>query len=231
MVHRGFHVGTVMLFIATVLLVISSISSPVTSDIGLMKITLNNATTIRHSSVNFGTLGFCILDVPPDNTDQDSCGPKGVKYDIAGEIAALGLPAFGHAQGSSLNGLTGVLILHEVAAGIAFIAFLLALVSHRIGFLLAAAVAFLAFLITLIAMAVDFALFGVVKAHVHNANMGMSAAYGVGTWTCLAAFVVLFFATFTTCCACVTGRREKRSTVATTSTRRGWWRRRNANTY
>ncbi|KAG8865727.1 hypothetical protein FRB97_004480, partial [Tulasnella sp. 331] len=82
MVHRGFHVGTFLLFVATVLLVVSSISSPVTTDIGLMKITLNNATSIRRSSVNFGTLGWCNLDVPPDNTDQDSCGPRNVGYNI-----------------------------------------------------------------------------------------------------------------------------------------------------
>ncbi|KAG9011338.1 hypothetical protein FRB93_003140 [Tulasnella sp. JGI-2019a] len=193
MAHSGFHIGTFLLFVATVLLIISCISSPVTSSISLMKVSNGG------SSVNFGTLGWC----------SGGCTNNRVGYDVAGEMAAVGVPAFSHGKARTLNGLTNALILHEVAAGIAGIAFILALLSHRIGFLLASTVASLAWVVTLVAMAIDFSLFGSIKTHVHDAHNGAGASFGVGTWTCLAAFIILFFATITTCLACITGRRDK----------------------
>jgi hypothetical protein len=66
----------------------------------------------RKPSVNFGVFGLCILDVPPDNTDQDYCSGRSVGYDISGEIAALGVPAFGSTKAKLLNGLTKALVLH-----------------------------------------------------------------------------------------------------------------------
>jgi hypothetical protein len=63
---RGFHwIGVSFIFIAAILLLVTSISSPVIGDIGILKVMLTNKTDIRHSSVTFGTFGHCILDVPP----------------------------------------------------------------------------------------------------------------------------------------------------------------------
>ncbi|KAG8869588.1 hypothetical protein FRB98_002371 [Tulasnella sp. 332] len=186
----------------------------------------NDATSTRRSSVNFGTLGLCNLNVPQTTPTRTLADPRllgtilfwkkmtlNARPLAAGEISAIGLPAFSNSKGKTLNNLLNALILHQVAAGVAFIAFLLAVISHRIGFLLASAVASLAWVITLVAMAIDFALFGVIKTHVHDAHNGMTASYGVATWTTLAAFIILFFATNTTCFACVTGRRGKKTRV------------------
>lgn len=57
------HVGTFLLFAAAILLLITTISSPVIHDIGLLKVTLTNQSSLRNSSVTFGTFGYCVLDV------------------------------------------------------------------------------------------------------------------------------------------------------------------------
>lgn len=56
------HIGTFLLLVATVLLVITTISAPVVNDIGLLKVTLSNATSDHWSEVSFGTFGYCVLD-------------------------------------------------------------------------------------------------------------------------------------------------------------------------
>lgn len=59
------HVGTFLLFAASILLLVTTISAPVIKDIAILKVMLTNKTNIRNSSVIFGTFGHCILDVPP----------------------------------------------------------------------------------------------------------------------------------------------------------------------
>jgi hypothetical protein len=59
-------VGVVFLFIAAILLLVTTISAPVVKDIAILKVMLTNKTDIRNSSVTFGTFGHCILDVPPN---------------------------------------------------------------------------------------------------------------------------------------------------------------------
>jgi hypothetical protein len=55
----------VFIFLASILLLITTISSPVVGDIAILKVMLTNQTDIRNSSVTFGAFGHCILDVPP----------------------------------------------------------------------------------------------------------------------------------------------------------------------
>jgi len=64
------HVGTFLLFAASILLLITTISAPVVNDIALLKVTLTNTSTDgRKSSVTFGTFGFCVLDVAGQGYD------------------------------------------------------------------------------------------------------------------------------------------------------------------
>lgn len=57
--------GVALLFISSILLLVTTISAPVINDISLLRVTLTNKTEIRNSSVSFGTFGYCVLDVPP----------------------------------------------------------------------------------------------------------------------------------------------------------------------
>ncbi|KAJ7146050.1 pali-domain-containing protein [Mycena epipterygia] len=194
------HIGTFLIFSALVLLIVASISAPTVAKIDFLHVAVANG-----SSVNFGSLGFCI-----QMADGNSCTPTGVGYRIADEIAAIGINPFSGVKAASLHGLTEGLILHQIAAGITGIAFLLAVCSHRLGYLFASAVAFIAFLFSLAVLIIDFIVFGSVKDHV-NKNDG-SATFGNAIWMVLAATIVLFFASIATCFACVTARRHRRST-------------------
>ncbi|KAJ7222288.1 actin cortical patch SUR7/pH-response regulator pali [Mycena pura] len=194
------HVGTFLIFAAMVLLIVVSISAPTVSKIDFLHISLTNG-----SAVNFGTLGYCIT-MPGG---PSSCTPTGVGYRIANEITALGINSFNGAQAASLHGLTEAFILHQIGAGVAAIAFLLAACSHRLGYLVASAVALVAFLISLVAMIIDFIVFASVRHHVND--NGGHATFGNAIWMVLAATIVLFFASIATCFACITGRRHSRS--------------------
>ena len=68
---------------------------------------------------------------------------------------------FDQTGSATADGLTNVMILHPIACGVSFIAFLISLGAGVVGSLLGAAVAALAWLITLVVMAIDFTLFGV----------------------------------------------------------------------
>jgi len=70
-------------------------------------------------------------------------------------------PGFNTAGTGSTGGLTNALILHPIACGLAFIAFLLALIPGVFGALFATSVTALAWILALVVMAIDFALFGV----------------------------------------------------------------------
>lgn len=76
-------------------------------------------------------------------------------------MAEIDGKGFSAIAGDTADGLTNALILHPIACGVAFIAFLLSLGSGVVGSLLGAIVAGIAWILTLVVMAIDFALFGV----------------------------------------------------------------------
>lgn len=61
MAQTGFfhHIGTFLLFAATVLLIITCISAPVVHDLAILKVDLGNSASSSHGTVTFGTFGFC----------------------------------------------------------------------------------------------------------------------------------------------------------------------------
>lgn len=94
-------------------------------------------------------------------TDQDFCFPKVIGYDPAAIMSQIDGSRFNTAGTGSTTGLTKALILHPIACGLAFLAFLLALIPGVFGALFAASMTALAWIIALVVMAIDFALFGV----------------------------------------------------------------------
>ncbi|KAK5126153.1 hypothetical protein LTR85_011509 [Meristemomyces frigidus] len=108
------------------------------------------------------------------------------------------------------------MVLHPIACGLAFIAFLLSLGSGIIGFLAGALVALIAWLLTLISLAVDFSVFGIVRHHVNQDKSGSHAKFGSGIWLLLASFVTLFFGMLIVLFTCASARREKKRAAAAT---------------
>ena len=76
-------------------------------------------------------------------------------------MAEIDGTGFSEAASDSADALTYAMILHPIACGIAFIAFLLSIGAGVIGSLLGALVAALAWILTLVVMAIDFTWAGV----------------------------------------------------------------------
>ncbi|KAH9906869.1 pali-domain-containing protein [Xylariomycetidae sp. FL2044] len=247
------HIGTFLLFSATVLLVITCISAPVVSDISLLKVDLDdrNSTLVaenRHPQITFGTFGYCVKDT--STSGQNPCSPSQVGYHATSLIEShVRGTSFSHYASSTADALTRVMILHPVAAALAFLAFLMALGAGVLGSLLASLTALLAFLVTLVALVCDFVAFSIIRSEVNdNENLGTGdasrATWGAAIWTALAAAICALLGTvvvFFTCCSARLRRRRERTVVkepgfvegggaATTTTgttpagRRRWWR-------
>jgi hypothetical protein len=62
MARTGFfhHIGTFLLFAATILLIVTCISSPVVRHLSILKVDYRNT---ADSSVSFGTFGYCLNNV------------------------------------------------------------------------------------------------------------------------------------------------------------------------
>jgi len=198
--HHFFHIGTFLVLVASILLLISTISAPVINSISFLKV---HTPAGRQT---FGALGYC--------STSNTCSKSHIGYDIAAIISSSSGTTY---KNGALENLTKALVLHPVATGVAFIAFLIAAGSHCVGFLFASIIAAIAWVITLVLVVIDFSLFGAAKVHINNDITNASASYGVAVWLTLAAFIVLFFATITTCFACFTDRRSRTSRGSKTS--------------
>ena len=142
----------------------------------------------------------------PSQASNHGCSSSKVGYDVT---SVTGARLDHQWTNDTVNNLTKVLVLHPVAAGIAFFAFLVTLCADRLGFICAAFIAFLAFVVSLVAMIFDFVVFGIVKHEITNNTTG-SADYGSATWMTLAATIILFFAIFIVFFSCCTGMRNKK---------------------
>lgn len=114
------------------------------------------------------------------------------------------------------------MVLHAIASGTAFIAFLVSLGgAHIMASLGASLIAGLAWLFTVISIATDFSLFGVIRREVNDDaktnNTGRSASFGAGIWCLVAAFVILSAAIVIVFFSCFGARREKKKRAAGTT--------------
>ena len=102
------------------------------------------------------------------------------------------------------------MILHPIACGLNFIAFLLALGAGFVGSLVASLVALLAFLTTAVVLIIDFVLFSVVKSNVNDNDSGARAEFGAAAWTTLVSAICSLVGTVVVFLTCCSGRLHKR---------------------
>jgi hypothetical protein len=177
-------------------------------------------------------------------TDQDWCPPASVGYQPAVVMEAIDSTSYSSSAVNSADTLTSALVLHPIAAGIAFISFLISAGAGVIGSVIGAMVAFVAWAVTLVVMAIDFALFEVslrpslghamrlleltpvhqiIKDNVNSDGSGSYAYWSVGMWTTMAAMILLFLGMFIvlfTCCSARLARRREYKTEAAATGRR-----------
>ncbi|KFY71842.1 hypothetical protein V499_07988 [Pseudogymnoascus sp. VKM F-103] len=193
------HLGSFLLLAACVLLIITTITAPVIKNLAILRVDLQNGDT-----VNFGTFGYCIL-----SDAGNTCTNARIGYSPVPLLDTLGAGDYGSASKNTADALTRVMVLHPVACGLAFLAFLASLGASIFGSLCAALISSVAWLITLVVLITDFVAWGIVKKKV-NDDGNSHASFEVGIWTLLAAFVVLFLGTVLVLLTCCSGRREKK---------------------
>ncbi|KAM7209182.1 pali domain containing protein [Naviculisporaceae sp. PSN 640] len=248
------HIGTFLLLSATVLLIVTCISAPVVNDIALMHVDFSNgdrSSLFDSPSLAFGTFGWCEnhneaadectdsrLGYSPYTAIVRAMGSSGNQIDDTDDNLG-GIDDDGYitvdsdgdrAAAVTTRKLTKAMILHPIACGLNFIAFMLALGAGFVGSLLASLVALLAFLTTCVIMIIDFVLFSIVRAHVDDwtggsGNNGLTgtgmvarARYGSAAWTTLASAICSLLGTiivfFTCCSGRLRKRRERRGVAA-----------------
>ncbi|GAA5885118.1 hypothetical protein JCM6882_007236 [Rhodosporidiobolus microsporus] len=203
----GFHhFGTFLLFAASILLIVATITAPVVNNIALAKASFTVGST--KTTVNLGTLGYCILV----DGSSDSCSSTGVGYEIPPVLVALATSTgvLSDSAEDAINAVTKALVLHPVAAGVSFFAAIVAGCSDRLGFLCAALIAVLAAVLALICMVLDLVFFYVVRKWLRDNDLDVDVSYSYGTWLTVAAFAALFVGVFATACACLSDRKKRR---------------------
>jgi hypothetical protein len=212
MAATGFfhHIGTLLLFIALVLLIVTCITAPAVHDLAIMKVVLGNWTGSEHSTVNFGSFGYCITD---EANGGHTCSKSMIGYSPSAVMNAIENTQFSTSAIDATNDLTKVMVLHPVAAGLAFIAFLLALGAGVVGSLFAALVSVLTFLVTAVVLICDFVLFNVVKNDVNSDGSGSDASFSVGIWTVLVAGICALLGSIIVFLSCCSARLHRNHTA------------------
>jgi len=223
MARTGFfhHIGTFLLLAATVLLIITCISAPVVPGISILKVDLGRNSRSQlfddrdgFPTVTFGSFGYCANGALPGG--RSDC-PRAYGYSPLAVMRSIdGATEYSDYAEDTTRALTKVMILHPIAAGINFIAFVLALSAGTIGSLLASLVALLAFLVTAVACIIDFVLFSIVRSNINDNGTSSAVYYGSAAWTILVSAIcsligaiVVFF----TCCSGRLHRRRERRSV------------------
>jgi uncharacterized membrane protein len=120
---------------------------------------------------------------------------------------------FSDYEEKTAKAMTRVFVLHPVAAGLSFIAFVLAIGAGAVGSFLASLVAVLAFVLTVVVLACDFVGLGIVKSNVNderNGRFDSHAHWSGGMWCVVAAAVCSFLGAVVVFLSCCTGRVKKR---------------------
>lgn len=143
-----------------------------------------------------------------------------VGYNAVGVLTSIDNVPFSVSQRNSINNLTRAMVLHPIAAGLAFVAFLASAVAGFIGAYIAGGIAFITWLLTLVIMAIDLSIFGVratlvlhfrsltrslvqlIRNHVNVNFRGNYAQYASGMWTCVSAMCTLLVGMIIVMCTC-----------------------------
>lgn len=196
------YVGTVMLLLATIFMVVASIGPPAVNQLNLLNVNFNGVNG-ANNRLYFGVFGYCWTG------EGGSCSGPRMGYSPGRLVDGIDSIDVGRAAESTMRGLTHAFILHPIAGGVSFIAFLMSL---KTGFLnlVTTLVAVFAFILAVITLAIDFSCFVVVRHDVNDDSDRASARFGPAIWLVVGAAVANLIGAvivFVTCCA---GRRRRR---------------------
>ncbi|KAF2207276.1 hypothetical protein CERZMDRAFT_115280 [Cercospora zeae-maydis SCOH1-5] len=201
--------GVALLLISSLLLLFVTLSAPIINHLGLLTIDLGfMGDKNQPYSFVYGTFGSCCLHCGDHGIDV--CTGRHIGYEPSRQMAnSLHIPYQDVSSGTS-DALTRVMVLHPIACGVSFIAFLLSIGGGIIGSLAGALTAGFAWVLVLIVMATDFTLFGIVRHHVNENGLSVArASFGDAMWLLVASFVLLFAGMGILLFTCCVARKEK----------------------
>ncbi|KAG5730251.1 hypothetical protein E4T56_gene10570 [Termitomyces sp. T112] len=192
--------GVLFIFVALVLLFLSSISLPYLPALDVARTKFGtevlDSGAQGMTELRLGVWAYCYYDQDLDRTCTTATPAYQVAISNAAKTASVII-------GSSW---TRGLAVHPVAAGVAFVAFLLSLSTHHVVTLVASLFAFLASALALIAFAIDIALFVFLRHQVDILpNIDAKTTIGVGFWLTFVSFLLLILGGATVCL----GRRHR----------------------
>ncbi|KAI6147965.1 pali-domain-containing protein [Pisolithus tinctorius] len=204
---RAFCIPAVFFFFAAfVLLFIVSVSLPYLTAMDITRVHADGNTELSAANDTISQLRFGIWAYCYDLTNGNRvCSTTGHGYSVVVNSTSNSVTI-----GSSW---TRGLAVHPVAAGVAFIALLLALSQHITVTLFASLVGFLAALLAFIAFIIDVALFAYVKDQMGNLGFGGNTITGPGFWLTFTSMILLVLGGCTVCF----GRRRRRMANATST--------------
>ncbi|KAI6113880.1 hypothetical protein EDD16DRAFT_1885839 [Pisolithus croceorrhizus] len=205
---RAFCIPAVFFFFAAfVLLFIVSISLPYLTamDIARVHIDGSTAVSVASDSVSQLRLGIWAYCYDLSSSGNRVCSTTGHGYSVVISTQNNSVTI-----GSSW---TRGLAVHPVAAGVTFIALLLALSQHITITLFASLVGFVAALLAFIAFLIDIALFAYLKNQMDNLGYGGNTITGPGFWLTFTSMILLVLGACTVCF----GRRRRRMANATST--------------
>ncbi|GAA5927474.1 uncharacterized protein JCM15063_005911 [Sporobolomyces koalae] len=174
--------GTLVVFTATVLLVLVSVSTPLLKSIYFLEATL--ATGGYSGTVRLGAWGYCV---------GDTCTSPKFGYSL--NIAEL-LDINGRLSGFSnsvLKWITYLMVLHPIAAIFGVISVIFGLLAHMRNFAgtgLTTCFASFAATFSLLAFVFDIVVFVIAKQRINSSSVGGNASLGPAVWMTLAAMVL-----------------------------------------
>ncbi|KAF4615461.1 hypothetical protein D9613_002969 [Agrocybe pediades] len=220
-----------LIFIAFLLLLLVSLSVPIIKSIDLFRLTANASSSILKSSasgsVTFGVWGYCVsaLKVSVFGSDRSmsdgQCSKAHLGYTFDSTVAdAVGASSI---QNAISRTTTAALLLHPLAAALAFLTLLVSLFilrrgsngTSRLPSALTTGLAILTSILTTIVFLIDVIVVAVVRGRVHKASDSLDLTWGNAVWMTLGAAIALWISTIGAMCG-VFGLRSTRKRTTNT---------------
>lgn len=209
-----------MLFIALVLLIICSVSTPIWDVVSFLR------AEVGEQRIRLGMWGACVY-----SAGTEACTSSRLGYD-ANQVVRLLDPSSSDTANWIARNLTYTLVLVPIAAAIALIALLVSLSTNVVLDIIGSIISGIAFLVSLVALICATVLFVVARHRINESFDGSPASLGPAYWLLVTATILLLIAFFTVCFGSARARRQKRANRASTASvpvqmgeKRHWWQR------
>ncbi|KAL1412408.1 hypothetical protein Q8F55_000153 [Vanrija albida] len=177
-----------LLFAATAILLVLTLSTPIIRRLTFMQIT-TNATTLR-----LGVLGYC---------NSQRCSSKHIGYDLSAVVRAA---TNNNNLKDHYSTLTKSLVMVPISCIITGVAFLISLCSQKMGYCVSGIVSLFAFISTLAALICESVLFAALRDDLRRNTSARVSNFGIAHWLLVAATGAVFLCPLLGMIECCTAR-------------------------